>query len=281
MRALILTSSRAIPGAPVDAFSDYDVILVVTEIRPFLEDKSWLGDFGAVLVVYHDPPRIFYRRECFREIAQYENGLKIDFSVMPPEVLSSVAVAPQLPEELYVGYRVLLDKDGIGQGLKPPTYRAHIPKRPTQAEYLRLIEEFFSEAAYVAKHLWRDDLLPAKYNLDHTMKHLYLYKMFIWRFETDQNWSVKPGDYGKGLKRQISPERWRRLEDAYAGADIEGNWDALFRTVTLFREIAGEVGERLGYVYPAELHRRCVRYFERIGRLDRGVTDVVAALALE
>jgi hypothetical protein len=32
------------------------------------------------------------------------------------------------------------------------------------------VEEFFHEATYVAKHLRRDDLLPAKYNLDHAMK---------------------------------------------------------------------------------------------------------------
>lgn len=35
IRAFILTSSRARPGAPVDIFSDYDVILVVTDTEPF------------------------------------------------------------------------------------------------------------------------------------------------------------------------------------------------------------------------------------------------------
>ena len=51
VRAMILTSSRAKPNAPLDALSDYDVILVVRDIHPFLEDETWLEDFGKVLVM--------------------------------------------------------------------------------------------------------------------------------------------------------------------------------------------------------------------------------------
>ncbi len=35
VRAMLLTSIRAIPNASIDAWSDYDVILVVTDIHPF------------------------------------------------------------------------------------------------------------------------------------------------------------------------------------------------------------------------------------------------------
>ncbi len=35
VRAVILTSSRAIPEAPMDILSDYDVILVVQKVEPF------------------------------------------------------------------------------------------------------------------------------------------------------------------------------------------------------------------------------------------------------
>src|SRR5689334_11218722 len=55
IRAVLLTSTRAVPGARVDALSDYDVILIVEDIRPFAEDRSWIADFGDVLVVYWDP----------------------------------------------------------------------------------------------------------------------------------------------------------------------------------------------------------------------------------
>lgn len=53
--AMLLTSSRAIPNAPGDILSDYDVILAVLDIHPLYEDRVWLEAFGSVLVVYRDP----------------------------------------------------------------------------------------------------------------------------------------------------------------------------------------------------------------------------------
>ena len=50
IRAILLTSTRAVPNAQVDDLSDYDVILVVEDIHPFFEDRKWLEDFGEVLV---------------------------------------------------------------------------------------------------------------------------------------------------------------------------------------------------------------------------------------
>jgi hypothetical protein len=36
IRAMILTSTRTSPDASLDIFSDYDVIVAVTDIRPYL-----------------------------------------------------------------------------------------------------------------------------------------------------------------------------------------------------------------------------------------------------
>jgi aminoglycoside 6-adenylyltransferase len=60
VRAVLLTSSRAVPDAPMDIFSDYDVILAVLDVRPFHEDRSWLDAFGSVLALYRDPLEPYY-----------------------------------------------------------------------------------------------------------------------------------------------------------------------------------------------------------------------------
>ena len=52
---MLLTSTRANPNAPLDAFSDYDIVLVVSDIHPFVTDRAWLQDFGPLLVIYWDP----------------------------------------------------------------------------------------------------------------------------------------------------------------------------------------------------------------------------------
>lgn len=269
VRAVIWTSSRTSPRASVDQLSDFDIILVVRDIHAYLEDEAWLADFGPILVLYRDPVHMEYGQEWFARITQYENGLKIDFTVWPVEIMPAVLAGSRLPDDLDVGYRVLLDKDGLTTGLKPPTYRAYIPSPPGQAQYTEIIEEFFHEATYAAKYLWRDDLLPAKYTLDFRMKYHLLRRMLEWRMEIDQQWSVRPGAYGRGLKTLSRPDLWAEFEACFAGSRMTDNWAALFRTAALFRKVATEVGEHCGYAYPEGLDRRAVKYLREVRDLGR------------
>ncbi|HKY55829.1 MAG TPA: aminoglycoside 6-adenylyltransferase [Anaerolineales bacterium] len=268
IRAMLLTSTRAIPNAPRDDLSDYDVILVVEDIHPFFEDRSWLADFGEVLVAYWDPVHLDpdHNIEKFSNVIQYEDGLKIDFTLWPVDLLLKIIKAPKLQAELDAGYRVLLDKDHLTDEMQPPNYKAYIPTPPTNDEYQKAIEDFFSDAPYVAKCLLRGELFPLKWALDFDMKHVYLRPMLEWRAEIDHSWSIPIGALGKGLKKRLPPEIWSRLKDTYAGADIAENWEALFRTMTLFRHVAIEVGEALGYAYPQDLDERVVVYVQQLQR---------------
>src|SRR5687767_15787083 len=58
-----------------------------------------------------------------------------------------------------------------------------ISEPPTEVEYQALIESFFLDTGYVAKFLWRDDLVAAKYILDHSLKHQHLLIMLAWRIK--------------------------------------------------------------------------------------------------
>ena len=266
IRAVLLTSTRAVPGAAVDSLSDYDVILIVEDIHPFFEDRSWLEDFGEVLVVYWDPiyPDAEYGNEKTANVTQYADGLKIDFTLWPVELFQKIVQAPALQAELDAGYRVLLDKDHLTDGMKTPTFRAYIPVRPTNEIYQRLINDFFSDAPYMAKCLLRGELFPAKWCLDYDMKQVHLLPMLEWRMGLEHNWSVPTGSLGKGLKKKLPPEIWSRLEDTYAGANTEENWEALSRTMALFRQVAMEVGAGLGYEYPLELDERVTAFVQRM-----------------
>jgi aminoglycoside 6-adenylyltransferase len=268
VRAMILTSSRTSPTAPLDLLSDYDVILAVDDVRPFYDSRAWLDDFGPFLVLYRDPLKLFHGLERFAYITQYEDGLKIDFTLWTAAILPRVAAEPALPDELDVGYTLLLDKDNLAQGLSPPTYQAHIPRPPDQAQYLETIELFFHEATYAAKYLWRDDLAPAKDILDHGMKLNNLRQMLEWLIEIDHDWSLKPGAYGRYLKNYLPPHIWADFEATYVGPGFEENWQALFKTADLFRRVAQDVGGHLGYAYPADLDRRATAYLQWVRELD-------------
>jgi aminoglycoside 6-adenylyltransferase len=256
----------------VDAFSDYDVILVVQDLYPFVNDRTWLDDFGDVLVAYWDPiqPDPTTGIEQCGNVTQYADGLKIDFTLWPVALFQQMLTACALPAELDAGYRVLLDKDGLTQAMRPPTGAAYVPVRPSRDEYQTLINDFLTDAPYVAKCLWRDDLFPAKWCLDYDMKYAYLQRMLEWRLEIEHDWSVPTGNLGKGLKRRLPPGIWAEVERTYAGASISDNWNALMHTLALFRRVAIEVGEHLGYGYPDDLHERVCAYVEHIRQFPQG-----------
>jgi aminoglycoside 6-adenylyltransferase len=267
IRALVLESSRTNPRPTLDIFSDYDVLMVVADIDRFIEDESWMGDFGRPMVRFRDKG-LLYGYEEYARLVLYDDGTKIDYTLWPVALLERVVQEPKLTELLDTGYRVLVDKDDLAYRLPPPTYTAHIPAKPTEREFDLLVEEFWWETIYVAKNLRRDQLLPAKYSLDVVMKLQLLVKLLEWRVEIDHDWSLKPGLLGKGLKALLDHETWSALADTYTGPDLDENWQALFKTTALFRRIAGEVADRLGYSYPDDLDQRVTAYLQAVRAVE-------------
>jgi aminoglycoside 6-adenylyltransferase len=253
----------------LDLFSDYDVILVLQSIEPFYVDRTWLEVFGPVLAVYRDPLINDNGQQRSAYVVQYQTGLKIDFNLWPVELLQRVTANEDLPPEFDAGYKILVDKDHLTTALTSPTYAAYIPTPPTEIRYMELIEGFFLDTTYVAKFLWRDDMMAAKHILDNSLKQEHLRPMLEWHTEIDHQWKLKPGPYGRRLKQHVRPDLWAELECTYCGPGIEENWEALFRTIALMRRVATDVGQHLGYTYPQELDQRVMDYLSRVRRLDR------------
>jgi aminoglycoside 6-adenylyltransferase len=264
VRAMLLYSSRANPNAPIDEFSDYDVLLAVWDADAFYKEDQWLSDFGAVLTVFRNPME---RRDGFARslfVTHYEDGVKADFAFVDSGYFSFLSQQSRLPEDLNNGYRVLLDKDHLTDSLPAPTYSAYRLAPPDESAFHALAEEFFNDAAYVAKALRRGDLLPAKLSLDHVMKYECLRRALDWRFGIETQWTQASRDCGKGLRHRISPALLTELENTYVGAGIDENWEALFSTIALFRRVMYEVSEKLGFIYPQDQDHRVMIYLNRV-----------------
>ena len=184
----------------------------------------------------------------------YEDGVKVDWTLWPANVPELIA-EHGLNHNLDVGYRVLLDKDGATARWPQPTFRAHIPAKPTEEEYAALVEEFWWSATYVAKAQARGELFFARFVLDEELTYDCLRTMLEWRIELDRDWNWKPGAYGRGIERELPKEIADELEAAH---------DSVERTIALFRRVAREVGERLGYAT-----RACGRVSLRVLREAR------------
>jgi aminoglycoside 6-adenylyltransferase len=266
IRALVLESSRAVAQAPIDALSDYDVLLITPDLRPFVEDDAWLSAFGAPLITLSDPPEE-WDAESYIRMVLYEDHTKIDYILCSVAVARQIAERQKLPEYLDWGYRTLLDKDGLTAGWPAPARTAYIPACPTERAYRALVEEFWWESTYAAKNLWRDELLFASYNMDVVMRHDLLLRLLEWRIEIDRDWTWKPGVLGRGLKRALPLATWAELEATWTGPSIAEQWQALYALTALFRRTAREVGAALGYPYPEDIDQRITAYHHEIQRM--------------
>jgi aminoglycoside 6-adenylyltransferase len=252
VRAMLLTSSRARPEPGVDALSDYDVILVVPDPARFVAGGAWRSAYGAPLVGWGDEGAQLGQATLFRSLI-HTDFVKIDFSFWPVALLQAISASGVLTPELDAGYRVLLDKDALTAGWPAASYRAFRPTPPTAADYQALVEEFWWEATYAAKGLWRDDFLFARWVLDNDMKLSTLRRLLEWHVALRHGWALRPGVLGRGLKPRLPPALWQALAATYVGPAPADNWQALFATCDLFRQVALEVGTALGYAYPEAL----------------------------
>jgi aminoglycoside 6-adenylyltransferase len=124
------------------------------------------------------------------------------------------------------------------------------------------------DSTYVAKYLWRDDIVAAKWRLNNLAAD-GLREVLEWSAAMDRGWSWKPGSIGRGLDKALDPGTRKELIDSYAGGDMDELWESLFRTTALYGKTAIRVGKRLGYEYPSDLDRRVTAYHQTLRNLDR------------
>jgi len=239
--------------ASVDDLSDYDIELYVTDLTPFKQDDLWLADFGPILVRWPFKPRsTTFDKQFITRLVLFKDRVRIDF-----QITDKTSIEPDSYED---GYQILIDKDNLTSYLNPPTFQQYIVKKPEKEAFETLVNEFWWDATYVPKYLWRDELPFAKYMLDNIMRFEFLHKVIEWHIGMQKDWSVNAGIFGKSFKKYLDAKTWIELESTYAGADIAANWQAFDNTLGLFRRLAKEVASRLNYSYPSELDKEVTEY---------------------
>ncbi len=258
IRAAVLTGSRVIPGARVDFLSDYDIELFVEDLDEFKENDDWLEALGPVMVRWPFTPRStdFKKGHWITRLVLFKDGVRLDLQITDQTAID--------PENYVNGFKVLIDKTGITRGLNPPTYSQFTIKKPQETEFTVLVNEFWWNAHYVPKYLWRDELPFAKYMLDFQLRYSFLHQIIDWYIGMQNKWSVATGPHGRKFKDFLDNSTWAELESTYAGADLQENWAAFFCMVALFRRLAGEIGDNLGFKYPMRVDNEVMQFCHSI-----------------
>lgn len=267
IRAVILNGSRANPNAPRDIFQDYDVVYYVTEMAPFVNNRTWTAQFGELMILQmpdamgEEP---LSPEEHFAYLMQFADGSRIDLGICPLEKINRERDSLSI---------LLLDKDGLCQPLPLPSDSDYLPKPPTEKQFADCCNEFWWVCPYVAKGLWREELTYAKYMLDVIVRE-QLMKMLAWRVGVQTGFQGNPGYHGKFLRSYLAPEEWSLLEKTYAGADVEENWQALLVMGHLFRATAAQVAGHFGYRYNSEEDHNVSAHIEHVRRLPKDAKEI-------
>ena len=261
IRAALLTSSLTNPNAPVDQFSDLDIDLVLSNYEEFLQDDSWISNFGNIITTIVEGEEAFDGR-CSSRMVLYEDYSKIDFLIFSVERFREEVAKETLHEDWDIGYRVLVDKDGLTAAMPPPTHKAFTIEKPTEEKFHWVLNNYWWDMTYVAKCLARHELYYAKFMSDYVMRFEHQQVLLEWYIGSEYNWEVTTNKYGRLFKKFLPPEIWQLATTTFAGAGLEDNWRALYAFAAMGRQIGKELASRLGYRYPEELDRKIMGYLD-------------------
>ncbi|UCC80368.1 MAG: aminoglycoside 6-adenylyltransferase [Candidatus Zixiibacteriota bacterium] len=248
IRGAYILGSRARKETPADEWSDLDLPIITSDPDKYISDTEWLDDLGKYHLTFLEKTGI--GDEIERRVL-FEGGLDVDFPVIPYDLLKNHTLSPVDIIMLNKGYRILVDKDkelaAIVRDLPVPPEPIH----PTPDEFDNNVHDFFYHAVLAVKKFKRGELFYAKSVCDCYMKRL-LISMIIWHALAKHGLNYDVWHDGRFLEKWAEPEFVDGLRKVYAIYSVEDFQRALRETIRLFRCIAVETADMLGYDYPAE-----------------------------
>ncbi len=269
IRAVYMNGSRTNENVPKDIFQDYDVVYVVTDTLPFVEDEKWIDSFGERLFMQYPDEHPDYpsdKENFYGWLMQFKDGNRIDLHVESiPHAKENI-----LEDKLCV---VLLDKDNMLPKIPKSTDEDYHVKKPSKKQYLCACNEFWWCLNNVAKGLWRNEIPYVQDMLNfHVRKQLE--KLLSWKVGIVTDFSVSVGKSGKYMHRWLSEKEWEMYLSTYCGGNREDCWQAVFQMCDLLESTAIYVGDKLGYEYNEEEGKNCRGFLENVRILPEDATEI-------
>jgi aminoglycoside 6-adenylyltransferase len=159
-------------------------------------------------------------------------------------------LVPDIADIVHRGVRVLVDKEGISERLEGIEIEPPPPAPPAESEFLNLVNDFWYHTVWSGKHLRRGELWWAKSCCDSYLKHL-LRQMMEWHTHASRDDEVDTWMRGRFLEEWADSRAVDALPSVFAHYDEADVWRALMATMRLFRWLAVETADALGYPYPS------------------------------
>jgi aminoglycoside 6-adenylyltransferase len=270
----VVVGSRARVDHPADQWADLDIVIVTTDPEYYVSTSDWIREFGNPLLTFIEPTATGEEKE--RRVL-YMDMLDVDFAIIPPERVKGLfqstnqtiefradsQVLAEISDVLRRGVCVLIDKVGMTSQLralvasteKPP------PPRPTQDEFLEVVNDFLYHAVFTVKHLQRGELWWTITCLDCYMQRLLL-RMIEWHAQATHDWELDTWFGGRFLEEWAHPQAVEGLHETFSHYNIEDASRALLASINLFRWLATQTSTRLSYPYPTEADKNVTKWIK-------------------
>jgi len=265
IRGAVIIGSRARIDHPMDEWADLDIMVITTDPERYVSTSDWIENVGNPLLTFIEPTA---GGDYMERRVLFEGMLDIDFAIIPKrkgqQVLQgriSQEIAAQILNVFGRGMRVILDKDGIVAQLRKliSSIETPPPRPPTKHEFLEVVNDFLYHAVFTAKHLRRGELWWTVTCLNCYMQRLLL-RMMEWHTRATHGWNHDTWFRGRFLKEWAHPQAVKELRGAFAHYDEEDAKAGLLATMDMFRWIAVETAEKLGYPYPAKADEHVTKW---------------------
>ncbi|MCL1905908.1 MAG: aminoglycoside 6-adenylyltransferase [Clostridiales bacterium] len=245
LRAAIIIGSQARTDDPADAYSDLDLLLLADDPEYFLASDKWLEQIGH----YH----ISFTEDTLGGAKEkrvlFDGALDVDFNILTKDAMHAAIQNGQAAGILGRGYRVLLDKDGFAASLPPVTGASRAFAMPSEKEFLNTANDFWYHMVWAAKKLKRGELWTAKACLD-CHANWRLLSMIEWYSRAVHGISYDTWHNGRYLEKWAEGWIIEKLARIFSRYDKEDIISSLVAAMELFRRIAIDVAEKLGFEYP-------------------------------
>jgi aminoglycoside 6-adenylyltransferase len=249
VRAALILGSRARKDHPADEWSDLDILLFAINPDQFIQKAEWareIAPYWLTFVERSGDGRSWERRTL------YEGGLDVDVVITPVEWLESFKkdIPADIADIIRRGVRILVDKDKkLTQLMQIQLPDAGIYQKPTEAEFINTVSDFWYHTVWCTKHLRRGELWWSKSGVDMYLKG-HLQRMLEWHARAMHGEDFDTWLRGRFMEEWADVRAIQQLPEVFAHYDYQDVARALRATMSLYRWLEDETAASWGYACP-------------------------------
>ena len=237
--AIGISGSRTDSQVQTDQWQDFDIIYLMADIQPLVEQDAWLNAFGPRLIM-QTPDAPSHHMDRFAYLMLFEDGQRIDLTLRPLSALDILSEEP--------GIEPLYDPNHLLKEIKATDRSIFHFVLPNQDSFTAHCNEFWWVSTYVVKGLCRNQLIYA-------VDHLYqiCWQELLWIEDCLLAIAAKdPINVGKNhkfLPQLLERETFDQLTAFLRFTTIEACGDALIAIQERFDQSARQVSQLLSLTY--------------------------------